>query len=544
MTSQGPDAVTLTVPDFACAAADMPTAAALAEYTLAAQSAHLRMWHAPDGAGASGADASDANTAPETSHSAATSTLWQPAVDAFEPYHHLLTSLAQAFAEREQVLYLVGGSVRDAFLGRASGDLDFTTAARPTVIQEILSGWTQCVWDTGIAFGTVSAEFAGQQVEITTFRSDSYDGQSRNPEVQFGDSLAADLVRRDFRMNAMALAVTPQGDLVFCDPLDGLADLHAGIIDTPSAPEVSFHDDPLRMLRALRFQSQLGFELAPRVHAAIVAMAPEISRITAERIQVELDKLLLGTQPRLGITGLVDTGLARLILPEVVALQDMNEQRRAHKDVYLHSLQVLDQAIALESEPDLVLRWAALLHDIGKPDTREYSADGRVSFHHHDAVGAKLARQRLRTLKYSKHMVRDISQLIYLHMRVYGFSDGAWTDSAVRRYVHDAGDLLPRLQKLVRADCTTQNKKKAARLQKAIDFLDERIAALQAAEDLARVRPDLDGNEIMQILGLEPGPQVGAAWAFLKEQRLERGPLERAEAIALLQQWWEEQQAS
>lgn len=506
-----------------------------------ARSENLRLWQPASASPA--AETAPSETAAETadSHTVAAAQ-WEQVLDSLAPQHGLLTSLAQAFGRHNQVVYLVGGSVRDAFLGRNSGDLDFTTAARPELIQEILESWAQVVWDTGIAFGTVSAEYEGQQVEITTFRSDLYDGNSRNPVVQFGDSLEHDLVRRDFRMNAMAIAIGSQGDLLFCDPLDGLSDLRDGIINTPSAPELSFHDDPLRMLRALRFQSQLDFHLEPQVATAVQEMAGEISRITVERVQVELDKMLLGQNPRAGINGLVDSGLAKLLLPELVALQEMNDERRRHKDVYLHSLQVLEQAIALEDEPDLVLRWAALLHDIGKPDTRAFSGDGKVSFYHHDAVGAKLARARLRELKYSKQMVRDISQLIYLHMRVYGFSDGEWTDSAVRRYVHDAGDLLPRLQLLVRADCTTQNKKKAKRLAQAIDFLDERIAQLAAEEDLARVRPDLNGNEIMQILGLQPGPEVGAAWAYLKEQRLERGPMEREEAIELLQQWWQEYQ--
>ncbi|MDO4928153.1 MAG: CCA tRNA nucleotidyltransferase [Corynebacterium sp.] len=470
--------------------------------------------------------------------------VWQQTIAAFEPHHELLTSLAQAFAAHDVALYLVGGSVRDALLGRKLVDLDFTTVARPQLIQEILEGWAQVVWDTGIAFGTVSAEYNGEQVEITTFRSDVYDGNSRNPQVQFGDTLEHDLQRRDFRMNAMALAVSPTGDVLFCDPLKGLADMQAKVIDTPSLPEVSFHDDPLRMLRATRFMSQLSFSMAPRVSQALENMAGEIQRITAERVQAELDKLLLGANPLLGIDSMVRSGLASYILPEVVALDEMNRDRRRHKDVYVHSLQVLEKAIALEEEPDLILRWAALLHDIGKPDTRKYNAAGKVSFYHHDAVGAKLARNRLRALKYSKQSVRDISQLIYLHMRVYGFSDGEWTDSAVRRYVTDAGELLPRLQLLVRADCTTQNPKKAARLQGAIDFLDERIAALAAAEDLARVRPALNGNEIMELLGLQPGPEVGDAWAYLKEQRLERGPMEREEAIELLQQWWAQQHSA
>ncbi|WP_080794346.1 CCA tRNA nucleotidyltransferase [Corynebacterium pacaense] len=453
----------------------------------------------------------------------------------------ILQPLASAFAAKGQQLYLVGGSVRDAFLGHLGHDLDLTTPARPEQTRTILDGYADAVWDTGIAFGTVSAEKAGQQIEITTFRADSYDGHSRNPEVTFGDTLEGDLVRRDFTVNAMAVEIAGDGSLTFHDPVGGLDDLLAGVLDTPAPPEQSFNDDPLRMLRAARFVSQLGFTVAPRVVAAMTAMAGEISRITAERVQVELDKMMLGKHPEAGIELMVSTGLAAIIFPEIPAMQMTQDEHMQHKDVYQHSLQVLRQAIDQEDEPDLVLRWAALLHDAGKPETRDFSDGGRVSFHQHEVVGAKLVRRRMRALKYSKHMISDVSQLIFLHMRFHGFGEGQWTDSAVRRYVADAGELLPRLHKLVRADCTTRNKRKAQRLQATYDHLEERIADIAQREDLARVRPDLDGNEIMEILDIPAGPEVGRAWAFLKELRLERGPLEHEEAVAELKAWWEGQ---
>jgi poly(A) polymerase len=318
-----------------------------------------------------------------------------------------------------------------------------------------------------------------------------------------------------------------------------LAALRAGVLDTPATPAESFGDDPLRMLRAARFVSQLGFTIAPRVRSAIDEMAPELARITAERVAAELDKLLLGGDPVAGIELMVQTGMGEVVLPEVGGMQMAIDEHHQHKDVYQHSLTVLRQAIALEDEgPDLALRWAALLHDIGKPATRKHEPDGGVSFHHHEVVGAKMARKRLRALKYSKQMVDDVSQLVYLHLRFHGYGEGRWTDSAVRRYVTDAGPLLPRLHKLVRADCTTRNQRRAAWLQANYDSLEARIAELAAQEDLQRVRPDLDGNEIMELLGIPPGPQVGEAWNYLKELRLDRGPLTRDEATAELMTWW------
>lgn len=450
----------------------------------------------------------------------------------------LLGEVGGLFAAAGHELYLVGGSVRDAVLGRMTTDLDFTTDARPQAVQKIVRPWADATWDTGIDFGTVGAAKAGQRLEITTFRADSYDQMSRNPQVSFGDRLEDDLMRRDFTANAMAVRITADGPGEFLDPLGGLAAVQRRILDTPAAPAVSFTDDPLRMLRAARFVSQLGFGVADRVREAIVAMAPELGRITVERVAVELDKMLLGSDPVAGIDLMVQTGLGEVVLPEVGGMQMAIDEHHQHKDVYQHSLTVLRQAIALEDEPDLVLRWAALVHDIGKPATRRHESDGGVSFHHHEVVGAKLVRKRMRSLKYSKQMIDDVSQLVYLHLRFHGYGEGLWTDSAVRRYVADAGPLLPRLHKLVRADCTTRNKRRAATLQVTYDGLEARIAELAAKEDLARVRPDLDGNAIMELLGIPAGPQVGEAWSYLKELRLDRGPLSREDATAELLAWW------
>jgi poly(A) polymerase len=458
----------------------------------------------------------------------------------------VLRSLGAVFDTADRRLFLVGGPVRDALLGRLPApddgveyDLDFTTDARPDEIQKILRPWADALWTTGIEFGTIGAARAGVRVEITTFRADSYDQVSRNPQVRFGDRLDDDLVRRDFTVNAMAVGVTGDGPGEFLDPLVGLNALRDRVLDTPSAPETSFGDDPLRMLRAARFVAQLGFEVAPRVRTAIAEMAPQMARITPERIAAELDKLVLGADPVAGIELLVDTGLGEQVLPEVGAMRMAIDEHHQHKDVYQHSLTVLRQAIDLEEDgPDLVLRWAALLHDVGKPDTRKHESDGGVSFHHHEVVGAKMTRKRMRALKYSKQMVDDVSQLVYLHLRFHGYGDGKWTDAAVRRYVTDAGPLLGRLHKLVRADCTTRNKRRAARLQANYDHLEHRIAELAAKEDLARVRPDLDGNTIMELLDIPAGPQVGEAWRYLKDLRMERGPLEHDEAVAELLAWW------
>jgi poly(A) polymerase len=462
----------------------------------------------------------------------------------------VLRDVGRVFADAGHELFLVGGSVRDALLGRLGSDLDFTTDARPEQMQQFLRGWAEALWDTGIEYGTIGVAKAGDRMEITTYRADTYDQMSRNPEVRFGDRLDDDLVRRDFTANAMAVRITAEGPGDFHDPLGGLAAVRAKTLDTPAAPETSFGDDPLRMLRAARFVSQLGFTVAPRVVAALVEMAPQLDRISAERVAAELDKLLLGGDPVAGIDLMVQTGLGDVVLPEVGAMRMAIDEHHQHKDVYWHSLTVLRQAIDLESDPDLVLRWAALLHDIGKPSTRKHEDDGGVSFHHHEVVGAKMTRKRMRALKYSKQMVDDVSQLVYLHLRFHGYADGngptsggqgrtgRWSDSAVRRYVTDAGRLLPRLHKLVRADCTTRNKRRAARLQAAYDDLEKRIAELAEKEDLARVRPDLDGNEIMRLLDIPAGPQVGEAWRYLKELRLDRGPLSHEEAVDELTKWW------
>ena len=465
-----------------------------------------------------------------------------------------LRLLALAFAAAGQPIFLVGGSVRDALLGRLTHDLDFTTPARPQEIIEIVTPLASTVWDTGIEYGTVSALVKGMTLEITTFRADQYDGQSRNPEVTFGDTLDGDLVRRDFRVNAMALELATEGEHTFLDPLGGLDDLAAGVLDTPDSPQISFNDDPLRMLRACRFVSQLGLQVAPRVESAMQDMSTQIQRITVERVAVELNKLMLGEQPWSGLDLMVTTGLAEHVLPELPALKLTQDEHRQHKDVYWHSLKVLGNAVELERErgmePNLELRWAALMHDIGKPETRDFNENGNVTFYQHEVVGARMTRHRLRALKYSKQHIKDISELVRLHMRFHGYGqgkgsaedDGTWTDSAVRRYVTDAGDLLPLLHLLVRADCTTRNKNKARRLQRTYDGLEQRITELQEQENLEAVRPDLDGNQIMEILQLKPGRDVGRAWAYLKELRLDRGPLDREEAITALKQWWAEQQ--
>ncbi len=445
--------------------------------------------------------------------------------------------LAARFAESGHLLHLVGGSVRDALLHRPAGDLDFTTDARPEAILEIVSGWADAVWDTGIAFGTVGVRRGDDLLEITTFRADTYDGASRNPEVRFGDDVLGDLVRRDFTVNAMAVELTGD-DRRFVDPHGGLAALAQGVLDTPDAPERSFSDDPLRMLRAARFVSQLGLTPSDRVVAAMTSMAGELGRITAERVQAEFSKLMLGEHPRRALELMVETGLAEHVVPEVPAMRLEVDEHMQHKDVYTHSLVVLEQAIDLEEDgPDLVLRLAALLHDIGKPATRRKEPDGRVSFHHHEVVGAKMTRKRLRTLKYPKVVIEDVSQLVYLHLRFHGYGKGEWTDSAVRRYVTDAGRLLERLHKLVRSDCTTRNRRRAAALQRSYDGLEDRIADLRKQEELEAIRPDLDGNQIMELLGIGPGPAVGRAYKHLLALRMEHGPLGPDRAEAELRAW-------
>ncbi|TDC74606.1 CCA tRNA nucleotidyltransferase [Streptomyces hainanensis] len=455
--------------------------------------------------------------------------------------------LAARFERAGFSLALVGGSVRDALLGRLGNDLDFTTDARPEDVLRIVRPWADAVWEVGIAFGTVGCRKSAPatddgeaprdyQLEITTYRSEAYDRDSRKPEVVYGDSLEEDLLRRDFTVNAMAVAL-PRKE--FIDPHNGLTDLARRVLRTPGTPEASFSDDPLRMFRAARFSAQLDFTVAEPVRAAMTDMAERIDIVSAERIRDELNKLLLSDHPRKGISLLVETGLAQRVLPEVPALRLERDEHHRHKDVYEHSLTVLEQAIALENgKPDLVLRLAALLHDIGKPRTRRFEGDGRVSFHHHEVVGAKMTKQRMTKLKYSNDIIKDVSRLVELHLRFHGYGTGEWTDSAVRRYVRDAGPLLDRLHKLTRSDCTTRNKRKALALSRAYDGLEERIERLKQQEELDAIRPDLDGNEIMKVLEIGPGPEVGKAYRHLLELRLEHGPLGQEGAVAALKDWW------
>jgi len=450
--------------------------------------------------------------------------------------------LADAFAAAGHELSLVGGPVRDALLGRQVHDLDFTTDARPDDILRIVSPIADAVWDVGRQFGTIGARLGDDTVEITTYRSDSYDGTTRKPEVEFGDTLEGDLMRRDFTVNALALRL-PEVRLV--DPSGGVEDLIAGVLRTPSTPQISFGDDPLRMMRAARFTAQLGFAVDDETRAAMAAMADRIEIVSAERVRDEFSKLLMADEPRAGLELLVDSGLAELVVPEIPALRLEADEHHHHKDVYQHSLTVLDQAIGYEKErhpgeaPDLVLRLAAILHDIGKPATRRFEPGGAVSFHHHDVVGAKLAKKRLTALRFDKATIDAVARLIELHLRFFGYADGAWTDSAVRRYVRDAGPQLERLHMLTRADVTTRNRRKADRLGFAYDDLESRIQELKEQEELDAVRPDLDGEQVMSILGLRPGREVGQAMKFLLELRLDEGPLGEEEATRRLLAWWE-----
>lgn len=450
-----------------------------------------------------------------------------------------VTALGSLFAEAGFELALVGGPVRDALLGRVGNDWDLATSARPDDIERIVGGWADAVWTIGREFGTIGCVRHGAQFEITTYRSDEYDPDSRKPQVEFGDSLEGDLSRRDFTVNAMALRLDR---LELVDPFGGLGDLAAGTLRTPVGPEQSFADDPLRMLRAARFAAQLDFEVEDQTYRTIGVMRERLSIVSAERIREEFDKLLLSAAPRRGLRVLVDTGLSAEFLPELTALQLEIDEHHRHKDVYEHSLTVLEQAIDLEHRigdgPDLIIRLAALLHDIGKPKTRRFQSGGAVTFHHHDVVGAKLARKRMRALRYSNEVTDAVCLLIELHLRFHGYGDGAWTDSAVRRYVRDAGDQLVRLHVLTRADCTTRNQRKATRLRRHYDHLEERIEVLADAEELAALRPDLDGQQIMTLLGIEPGPLVGEAYRYLLELRIEHGPMEAEQAEQALRAWY------
>ena len=450
------------------------------------------------------------------------------------------TKLANAFNAAGFKLALVGGPVRDAILGRLGNDLDFTTDAKPAQTKKILESWADAVWEIGAEFGTIAARKGEIEVEITTYRSESYDPDSRKPDVQFGESIEADLKRRDFTINAMALELTTQPP-TFIDLFNGITDLQNKVIKTPGKPEDSFSDDPLRMMRAARFMSQLNFAVDPAVITAITNMADRLKIISAERIRDEFTKTLLSANPRLGITLLVETGLADKFLPEIPKLKLEIDEHHHHKDVYEHTLTVLEQAIALEERlggPNLTLRLAALLHDIGKPKTKALIAGGGVSFHHHEVVGSRMTKERLRELRFENHLIKNVAKLVFLHLRFHGYGSGEWTDSAVRRYVRDAEDLLVHLHLLTRADCTTRNKKKAEGLAKTYDQLEERIVQLMEQEELNKIRPDLDGVEIMKILNIKPSRVVGEAYDYLLELRLERGPLGAEKATEELLTWW------
>ena len=450
------------------------------------------------------------------------------------------TNLAIAFKAAGFKLALVGGPVRDAILGRLGNDLDFTTDAHPKDCEKILNKWADSVWDIGAAFGTVAGKKGDITVEITTYRSESYEADSRKPNVEFGKTIEADLSRRDFTINAMALELTTD-EPTFIDLYNGVGDLESKLIKTPGKPEDSFSDDPLRMMRAARFMSQLNFTIDPAVITAIKSMTARLEIISAERIRDEFIKIIMSDNPRLGITLLVETGLADIFLPEIPKLKLEIDEHHHHKDVYEHTLTVLEQAIALESRlggPNLTLRLAALLHDIGKPKTKELIAGGGVSFHHHEVVGSRLCKERMKKLRFDNHIIKDVAQLVFLHLRFHGYGNGEWTDSAVRRYVRDAEELLIHLHLLTRADCTTRNQKKAEGLAKTYDQLEARIALLMEQEELNKIRPDLSGEQIMEILSIKPSPAVGKAYDFLLELRLEHGPLGEEKAKAELLNWW------
>ena len=452
----------------------------------------------------------------------------------------LAGTLAQAFKAKGFTLALVGGPVRDAILGRLGNDLDFTTNAHPQETKKILQSWAENIWEIGIAFGTVAGKRGETTVEITTYRSEHYDPDSRKPAVEFGRDILGDLSRRDFTVNAMALELT--GDAPeFIDPFNGLQDLAKRLLRTPVLPDDSFTDDPLRMMRAARFASQLDFEIDPDALLSITALAGRITIVSAERIRDEFIKIMTSSNPRVGITILVDTGLAQIILPEIPKLRLEIDEHHHHKDVYEHSITVLEQAIMLEERlggVNLIIRLAALLHDIGKPKTRNLIEGGGVSFHHHEVVGARLVKKRLQELRFDSHTIEAVETLTALHLRFHGYGDGEWSDAAVRRYVRDAGDLLGHLHVLTRADCTTRNKAKASMLSKTYDSLEARITILMEQEELSKIRPDLDGAQVMAILNLKPSREVGAAMDFLMELRMEQGLIGEEQATQLLLDWW------
>ena len=459
--------------------------------------------------------------------------------------------LGRLFAAQGYELSLVGGPVRDLLLHRPSHDLDFCTSARPEEFEPIMRAWGQGFWDMGRKFGTLGAlrrrpDGTEVKVEITTYRSDTYDPDSRKPDVNYGSSLEGDLSRRDFTVNAMALRVP---ELEFVDPYSGAADLAKGVLRTPVDPRQSFADDPLRMMRAVRFVAQLGFSITPDTATAITEMTERLSIVSAERVRDELVKLLLTDHPREGIEALVESGIADVVFPEIPALQLEIDEHHRHKDVFEHSLIVLDRAISLETgsdgavpAPDLTLRLAALIHDIGKPKTRKFEAGGKVSFHHHDIVGAKIARKRLKALRFDHKLIADVSDLVALHLRFHGYVDEPWTDAAVRRYVKDSGHLYERLNRLTRADATTQNKHKAMLFSGAMDEMEKRVEDLRQKEDFEAIRPDLNGSQIMEILGIPAGPEVGRAYKHMLEYRLDNGPVDEDSARNELVQWWSRQQ--
>ncbi|WP_165216957.1 CCA tRNA nucleotidyltransferase [Schaalia sp. ZJ1691] len=454
-----------------------------------------------------------------------------------------ILELGQVFQAAGEEIALVGGPVRDAFLGVTPHDFDMTTSARPERTEELLGQWGQAVWDVGKEFGTIGGRCGDVVVEVTTYRTDSYEVGSRKPDVVFGDTLEGDLTRRDFTVNAMAMRLPA---MVLVDPHDGLKDLADGRLRTPVTATQSFDDDPLRIMRAARFSAQLGLDVDLDVMDAMEEMAGRLDIVSAERIRAELERLMVSRWPRRGIELMVHTGVARIVLPEVANLVSTVDEHKRHKDVYEHTLTVVEQAMDLETgpdgavpAPDFVLRFAALMHDVGKPATRRFEPNGTVSFHHHEIVGAKLTRARMKALRFDKATTEAVSTLVALHLRFHGYGEVAWTDSAVRRYVADAGDLLERLHRLTRADCTTRNRRKAERLSAAYDDLEERIAKLREQEELDAIRPDLDGDEIMSILGLRPSRAVKMARDYLLNLRMERGPLGKDAAKDALLDWWQ-----
>ncbi|EEH64288.1 tRNA adenylyltransferase [Gleimia coleocanis DSM 15436] len=453
-----------------------------------------------------------------------------------------IIDLGHVFAEAGYELALVGGPVRDAFLSLTPHDFDLTTNARPDTTEGLLEKWGAATWAVGKAFGTIGGRKNQLTVEITTYRTEAYEVGSRKPVVEYGDTLEGDLTRRDFTVNACAITLP---DLKLVDPHNGLQDLANGVLRTPVSATQSFDDDPLRIMRAARFAAQLGIDVSEDVIAAMEEQAHRLEIVSAERIRAELERLIISPYPRRGLELMVYTGVCDIVLPEFSALRETVDEHNRHKDVYEHTLTVLDRAIALETDadgpvpgPDFTLRFAALMHDIGKPATRKFEADGTVSFHHHDYVGAKMTRKRMKALKFDKQTTEDVSELVKLHLRFHGYGDQSWTDSAVRRYVADAGHLLEYLHRITKADCTTRNRRKALYLETAYADLEKRISELKAQEELDSIRPDLDGSEIMELLGLTPGPEVGKAYKYLLELRMEHGPLGKEKAAELLKVWW------